>query len=97
MRFTNNGRNVGSKAAVGNRGLCSTSNGFVLELYPLKPGAAVSNVRLGFEVDSVDAVTDRLERLGTVCVEQPHVPEEAAQGRRAVVKDFDGNAVEVTE
>jgi hypothetical protein len=81
----------------GPRHYAAQANGVVLELYPLKSGAAASNIRLGFEVDSVDLVTERLTRLGAVCLERPHVPEDSQGARCAVVKDFDGNAVELME
>ena len=73
--------------------------GMVLELYPGKPGAAPERSRggatlLGFQVNDLDTLLDALVSLGAAVL-TPHRNTE--WGRRAVVQDPDGRAVEFTE
>lgn len=67
--------------------------GVVFELYPSQ--LSNSNLRLGFEVPSLD---DRflalLKRSGGETVKPPA---ETPEGRKAVVKDPDGRKIELTE
>jgi predicted enzyme related to lactoylglutathione lyase len=70
--------------------------GLLLELYPGKPGAAPERaqagaVMLGFTVESLDAVLDALNAP----VVTP--PQTTSWGRRAVVLDPDGRAVDLSE
>jgi catechol 2,3-dioxygenase-like lactoylglutathione lyase family enzyme len=68
----------------------------VLELYPLpaNAGPADSTSRLGFGVSDLDAVLRSLEAAGAVMVSGPRLTE---WGRRAVVRDPDGRAVELVQ
>ncbi|HKX26862.1 MAG TPA: VOC family protein [Blastocatellia bacterium] len=67
----------------------------VFEIYPLdgRPPSA-SSVRLGFRVTSLDRLVERLVELGA---RVPMPPRMTAWGRRAVVEDFDGYRIELTE
>jgi lactoylglutathione lyase len=68
----------------------------VLELYPLPDGAspADATTRLGFAVPDLDAALRSLDAVGAVLVGQPKM---TPWGRRAVVRDPDGRAVELVE
>jgi predicted enzyme related to lactoylglutathione lyase len=73
---------------------CS-QNGLVFELYPAGDAEiSPASVRLGFAVANVDAVLSALENAGGSVVSAPR---DSAWGRRAVLRDPDGYAVEVTE
>ena len=50
------------------------------------------NIRFGFSVDDVDGVLERLKELSATIVSSPA---ESDWGRRAVVKDFDGQTIEM--
>ena len=69
------------------------AEGLVFELYPATQKSPVSkSARIGFEVDSIEAVVARLEALGATIVSAP----KASQwGIRAVVRDLDGHSVEL--
>jgi predicted enzyme related to lactoylglutathione lyase len=73
-----------------------TIGDLVLELYPLPEGAGLadSTTRLGFAVAGLDAVVRALEGVGAEVVA---LPRQTAWGRRAVVRDPDGRAVELSE
>jgi len=65
------------------------TGGLVLELYPRRPdGHSEAAVRLGFAVDDLSGV---LGNVGGPSIS----PEETEWGRRAVVRDPDGRAVEL--
>lgn len=71
----------------------------VLELYPGKPGSAPGQTEAGaclhgFQVDSLDAILTALQPLKAEIV---HFPSESPWGRRAVVLDPDGRAIELTQ
>jgi lactoylglutathione lyase len=68
----------------------------VLELYPLPADAcpADDSTRLGFAVPNLDAALQSLDAVGAVLVSQPKT---TPWGRRAVVRDPDGRAVEVVD
>ena len=67
--------------------------GFVFEIYPKSdPADNTSRTRLGFHVEDVDAT---LSRLRTLDVKVLAVASDSPWGRRAVVEDFDGHAVEL--
>jgi lactoylglutathione lyase len=70
----------------------SFEGGFVFELYPLLDQAPTTGTRVGFSVADVDGVFDRLTELGADVVVRPA---DSEWGRRAVVRDFDGHAVEL--
>jgi hypothetical protein len=68
----------------------------VLELYPLPEDGtqADATTRLGFVVERVNEAVHALQALGTPVVSEP----QATQGGfRAVVRDPDGRAVELTQ
>jgi catechol 2,3-dioxygenase-like lactoylglutathione lyase family enzyme len=71
----------------------STVNGIVFEIYPMS-GKSVATIgtRIGFKIDSVDAIVPLLEKIGAVVLT---VPSDSEWGRRAVVKDLDGHIVEL--
>ena len=71
--------------------------GTVLEIYPGGEGDAPDRrasgaTSLGFRVASVDAVLSALKPLGTAILTPPR---DSQWGRRAVVADPDGRAVEI--
>ena len=75
--------------------LCAERGGVVFEIYPLlDPASASSGVRLGFDVDDAEAAVRRLLDAGGT-LERPLTP--SRFGLRAVVRDFDGHAVEVRQ
>lgn len=66
----------------------------VFEIYPLKKEALAQNkVRIGFFVPSVDEALERIKETGLRLVSPP---QDSPWGRRAVVEDPEGNAVEIT-
>lgn len=71
---------------------CSV-DGFVFEIYPLKEGdVPTTNIRLGFEIDTVDGYIHEIEGFGGVVVTPPY---DSSAGRKAVVKDPDGHTIEL--
>jgi lactoylglutathione lyase len=72
--------------------LSSRLGDVVLELYPCGKEAP-GRVRLGFQVDSVDRVVAELQSAGVMPVRPP---QPSPWGRRAVIRDPDGNTVELT-
>jgi predicted enzyme related to lactoylglutathione lyase len=71
----------------------------VLELYPGKPGSTPGRTEAGasmhgFRVESLDVVLANLQKLGAAIV---HPPTDSPWGRRAVVLDPDGRAIELTQ
>lgn len=71
----------------------SELDGLVFELYPLSEGQSAStSVRVGFNVDDVDALMPLLVQVGAVVVSSPR---DCEWGRRALVRDLDGHAVEL--
>lgn len=74
---------------------CSQDAGIVFEIYPLRPGKIpTTDARIGFAVASVEAATAALSALGARVVS---APAESEWGRCAVIADFDGHRVELTE
>jgi lactoylglutathione lyase len=78
----------------GPRHLAGRVGDLVLELYPLPDGASPADgtTRLGFAVPDLDAALRSLDAVGAVLVSQPKT---TPWGRRAVVRDPDGRAVEL--
>lgn len=69
-------------------------SGFVFEVYPQRNEQdETCRIRLGFAVKDVDALVEALMGQG---VEVVSAPTNTPWGRRAVVKDFDGHTVELT-
>ncbi len=71
----------------------------VIEIYPGKPGTAPDRknagaTTIGFQVENLDAVVKTLEdnRISILTA-----PQESQWGRRAVVQDPDGRAVELSQ
>lgn len=74
-------------------------NGTVIEIYPGKPGTAPDRrsggaTLLGFQVASLEAMLKAVEVTGAIVLTAPQV---SLWGRRAVVQDPDGRAIELTE
>jgi lactoylglutathione lyase len=73
----------------------STTAEYVLEIYPVTElSAASANVRLGFIVRDIDALVDSLQQASVSVVSKPS---DSEWGRRAVVRDLDGNSVELLD
>ena len=74
----------------------SVVNGFVFEIYPVsnpKDGSqTTTSTRIGFSVDDVDSIVEMLLAVGGELVTPAR---DSEWGRRAVVKDLDGHAVEL--
>ena len=71
----------------------SEVDGLVFEIYPLASASTPTvSTRIGFRVDSVDEIVPLLARLGAKIVT---APADSEWGRRAIVKDLDGHAVEL--
>lgn len=73
--------------------------GMVLELYPGKPGQAPERLNagatmLGFSVESVDEALRKLNALKVTIVTPP---KDSPWGKRMVVLDPDGRAIEISE
>jgi predicted enzyme related to lactoylglutathione lyase len=68
----------------------------VLELYPLPAdaGPADSTTRLGFIVPDLDAALRQMEAAGATVVSPPRQTE---WGRRSLIRDPDGRAVELCD
>lgn len=71
----------------------SEVDGMVFELYPLNSKSTpTTGIRIGFKVDSVDALLPLLTQIGATVVTPPT---DSEWGRRAVVRDLDGHVVEL--
>ncbi|HLU11797.1 MAG TPA: VOC family protein [Oceanobacillus sp.] len=71
----------------------------IVEIYPTKPniapdGRQAGATMIGFRVESVERVVENLRRLETPILTEP---QESEWGRRAVVQDPDGRAIELNE
>jgi lactoylglutathione lyase len=72
----------------------ATAGKTTLEIYPASETYDSSGIRIGFEVVSLESVLDRLTAIGTTI----HRPvRESSWGLRAVVRDFDGHTVELSQ
>ena len=74
-------------------------NGTVIEIYPGKPGTAPDRrsggaTLLGFQVDSLEVTLKAIAEIGAPVLT---APQESPWGRRTVVQDPDGRAIELTE
>lgn len=78
----------------GPRHYAATLGGAVFEIYPDRNGERKGDLRIGFQVASVDGVIQRLRQRQVPILSEP---KESAWGRRAVVEDPDGNRVELTQ
>jgi lactoylglutathione lyase len=66
----------------------------VLEIYPQSGNAGVTEVRLGFSVNSVDAVVNAVRQAGGCVVSAPCL---GKWGYRAVLADPEGRRVEILQ
>jgi lactoylglutathione lyase len=67
----------------------------VFEIYPLsRQGASTIGVRLGFVVDSLRDVLNKMRDIGVNVISRP---EKGEWGYSCLVEDFDGHKVEVTD
>lgn len=75
--------------------LAAELGGCVFELYPLPAnGASTLGTRIGFRVQSLDALIAALGDLPDAIVT---LPQESPWGRRAVVVDPDGHRIELVQ
>jgi lactoylglutathione lyase len=66
----------------------------IFEIYPASQAYDASGIRIGFEVASIESVVEQLKTLGATI----HRPvRESPWGLRAVVRDFDGHTVELSQ
>jgi predicted enzyme related to lactoylglutathione lyase len=73
--------------------LASECEQIVFEIYPLDAGQPCAAARIGFAVADVDNTVSSLTELGA---KVRNLPKDGPWGRRAVVEDFDGNILELT-
>jgi predicted enzyme related to lactoylglutathione lyase len=66
----------------------------VFEVYPCTDRVGAGNLQLGFRIHSLDTALDALRKNATTVLREPH---DSPWGRRAVVRDPDGNYIELTE
>ncbi len=67
----------------------------VFEIYPSRnANETTAATRLGFSVAAVDETVAKLETMGAKVVS---MPAESEWGRRAVVRDFEGHTIELTQ
>lgn len=72
----------------------TTAGTTTFEIYPASDTYDCSGIRIGFEVTSIESVLDQLTTIGATI----HRPlRESSWGLRAVVRDFDGHTVELTQ
>lgn len=65
----------------------------VFEIYPLsQKSSPTTGMRIGFRVEAVDEIVERLSQVGGQILTPPS---DSEWGRRAVVKDPDGHVVEL--
>jgi lactoylglutathione lyase len=74
-------------------------NGMVIELFPGKPGTALDRrnagaTMIGFQVYDLDIVLENVSAMGATILTAPQVNN---WGRRAVIQDIDGRAIELNQ
>ena len=74
----------------------TTIRNTILEIYPLPKSVSIvdTTTRLGFSVENLDEIVERLKQSGVQVVAEPL---ETEWGYSAVVKDPDGRAIELTQ
>lgn len=72
----------------------SEHGGFVFEIYPQKNDESTENVRIGFLVNGLVPILDKLRRMNATISQ---APKETPWGLRAVAIDFDGHCVELID
>jgi predicted enzyme related to lactoylglutathione lyase len=65
----------------------------MLNIYPSRNAGATTS-RLGFVIEDLDAVDERLREAGTAVVQ---APQDLPWGRTATYRDPDGNSVSLTQ
>ncbi len=72
----------------------SENNGLVLEIYPSNEtnDLASNNLRIGFEVDDLDRIIEKLKGSSWKIISLPKVTK---WGKIAVIEDIDGRKVEL--
>jgi lactoylglutathione lyase len=83
----------------GPKHFCSSQNGVVFEIYPLKnPAEGTQNTRIGFLVDSIDNIINTLEDKTRILV-PPTNTDKTRLGttRYAVLIDPEGHKVELVD
>jgi predicted enzyme related to lactoylglutathione lyase len=81
--------------ATGPRHYAGQVGGVVLEVYPIPDdGPADTTTRLGFAVQNLNETVGVLQSIGTPVIRQPQT---TSWGFRAVVRDPDGRAVELSQ
>ncbi len=78
----------------GPRHYAATLGRAVFEIYPERSDSQKGDLRIGFQVASVDGIIQQLRQRQVPILSEP---KESAWGRRAVVQDPDGNRVELTQ
>jgi predicted enzyme related to lactoylglutathione lyase len=73
--------------------------GAIIEIYPGKPGTAPDRrnagaTLIGFQIADLDVIVKSLEPTGAMILTSP---QDSAWGRRAVVQDPDGRAIELNQ
>ncbi|MEP7284489.1 MAG: VOC family protein [Chloroflexota bacterium] len=73
--------------------------GTVIEMFPGKPGTAPDRrtagaTVLGFQVTNIDELVETLQNSGSIVLTSA---QESSYGRRAVVQDPDGRAIELNQ
>ena len=72
----------------------ATAGKTTFEIYPASHTYDSSGIRIGFEVTSIESVLDQLTTMGATI----HRPlRDSSWGLRAVVRDFDGHTIELTQ
>lgn len=74
-------------------------NGTVLEIYPGKPGIApdrrnAGSITVGFQVTTIETT---IAQIGPEAATVLTMPQDSPYGRRAVLQDPDGRAVELSQ
>ena len=74
-------------------------DGLVIEIFPGKPESAPDRknagaTMIGFQISDLDSVVERLSKQGYSIITPP---QDSAWGRRALVQDPDGRAIELTQ
>jgi len=67
-----------------------------IEIYPLPKGISQpdSTTRLGFSIDNLDLLIKDLRSRGIIIISEPTQSE---WGYRAIIQDWDGRKIELTE
>lgn len=81
------------KHGSGPRHYAAVLDGIVFEIYPCRTNRPATQMHLGFRVTSVDSIVENLRNHGATIISEP---KDSPWGRRAVVEDPDGNAVELS-